>query len=42
MLVTEFFEGSKNLGDSEIDDVAIDEGLQLVRTLWDIGPHTAT
>ena len=37
MLVTEFFEGSKNLGDSEIDDVAIDEGLQLVRTLWDIG-----
>jgi hypothetical protein len=37
MLVTEFFEGSKNLGDSQIDDVAIDEGLQLVRTLWDIG-----
>ncbi len=37
MLVTEFFEGSKNLGDSEIDDVAIDEGLQLIRTLWDIG-----
>jgi hypothetical protein len=37
MLGTEFFEGSKNLGDSEIDDVAIDEGLQLVRTLWDIG-----
>ena len=37
MLVTEFFEGSKNLGDSQIDDVAIDEGLQLIRTLWDIG-----
>ena len=37
MLVTQFFEGSKNLGDSDIDDVAIDEGLQLVRTLWDIG-----
>jgi hypothetical protein len=37
MLVTEFFEGSKNLGDSEIDDVVIDEGLQLVRTFWDIG-----
>ena len=29
MLVTEFFEGSKNLGDSEIDDAVIDEGLQL-------------
>ena len=37
MLVTEFFEGSKNLGDSDIDDVAIDEGLRLVRTLWDVG-----
>jgi serine/threonine protein kinase len=37
MLVTEFFEGSKNLGDSEIDDTVIDEGLQLVRTFWDIG-----
>ena len=37
MLVTEFFEGSKNLGDSEIDDTVIDEGLQLIRTFWDIG-----
>lgn len=37
MLVTEFFEGSKTLGDSEIDDEVIDEGLQLVRTLWDAG-----
>ena len=37
MLVTEFFEDSKNLGDSEIDDTVIDEGLQLVRTFWDIG-----
>jgi len=37
MLVTEFFEGSKNLGDSEVDDAVIDEGLQLIRTFWDIG-----
>ena len=37
MLVTEFFEDSKNLGDSEIDDAVIDEGLQLIRTFWDIG-----
>jgi membrane-associated phospholipid phosphatase len=37
MLVTEFFEGSKNLGDSEIDDVVIDEGLRLIRQFWDIG-----
>lgn len=37
MLVTEFFEGSKNLGESEIDDVVIDEGLHLIRQFWDIG-----
>lgn len=37
MLVTEFFEDSKNLGDSEIDDVVIDEGLHLIRQFWDIG-----
>lgn len=37
MLVTEFFEDSKNLGDSQIDDVVIDEGLHLIRQFWDIG-----
>jgi hypothetical protein len=37
MLVTEFFEHARNLGDSEIDDVVIDEGLGMVRTFWDIG-----
>jgi hypothetical protein len=37
MLVTEFFEGSKNLGDSEIDDAVIDQGLGLIRRFWDIG-----
>jgi len=37
MLVTEFFEGSKDLGDSEIDDTVIDEGIGLVRTFWDAG-----
>jgi hypothetical protein len=37
MLVTEFFEGARTLGDSEIDDTVIDEGLQLVRTFWDRG-----
>jgi tRNA A-37 threonylcarbamoyl transferase component Bud32 len=37
MLVTEFFEGSKTLGESEIDTTVIDEGLQLVRTMWDQG-----
>lgn len=37
MLVTEFFEDSSNLGDSQIDDVVIDEGLQLIRRFWDVG-----
>jgi hypothetical protein len=37
MLVMEFFENARNLGDSEIDDTVIDEGLGMVRTFWDIG-----
>jgi hypothetical protein len=37
MLVTEFFENARNLGDSQIDDQVIDEGLAVVRTFWDIG-----
>ncbi len=37
MLVTEFFEDSKNLGDSQVDGRIIDEGLALVRQFWDIG-----
>ena len=37
MLVTEFFENARNLGDSQVDDVVIDEGLAMVRTFWDIG-----
>ena len=37
MLVTEFFENATNLGDAQVDDVVIDEGLAMVRTFWDIG-----
>jgi hypothetical protein len=37
MLVTEFFEQARNLGDADIDDTVIDEGLTMVRTFWDIG-----
>ena len=37
MLVTEFFEGGRNLSDSDVDDTVIDEGLDLVRHLWDAG-----
>jgi hypothetical protein len=37
MLVTEFFENAKTLGDSDVDEVVIDEGMDLVRRLWDLG-----
>jgi tRNA A-37 threonylcarbamoyl transferase component Bud32 len=37
MLVTEFFEDAKTLNESEVTDAVIDDGLTLVRALWDAG-----
>ena len=37
MLVTEFMDGAEEIGDADIDDQIIDEGLALVRRLWDAG-----
>jgi len=37
MNVTEFFAGAVELGDADIDDAVIDQGLLLVRKLWDAG-----
>ena len=37
LLVTEFFDGAKEIGDAEVDDDIIDEGLPLIRQLWDAG-----
>jgi tRNA A-37 threonylcarbamoyl transferase component Bud32 len=37
MIVTEFFSGAVELGDADIDDDVIDQGLLLVRRLWDAG-----
>jgi membrane-associated phospholipid phosphatase/tRNA A-37 threonylcarbamoyl transferase component Bud32 len=37
MLVTEFFAGAAEIGDADVDDGVIDQGLLLVRTLWDAG-----
>ena len=37
MLVTQFFEGGRNLSDSDVDDTVIDDGLDLVRRLWHAG-----
>jgi tRNA A-37 threonylcarbamoyl transferase component Bud32 len=37
LLVTEFFDGAVEIGDAPVDDGVIDQGLALVRTLWDAG-----
>src|SRR4029453_6023113 len=37
LLVTEFFEGASELGEAEVDDVVIDDGLRIIRGLWDAG-----
>ena len=37
LLVTEFLEGAVELGEAEVDDALIDEGLRLIRTLWNAG-----
>jgi membrane-associated phospholipid phosphatase len=37
LLVTEFFSGAVELGHADIDDGIIDQGLLLIRKLWDAG-----
>jgi tRNA A-37 threonylcarbamoyl transferase component Bud32/membrane-associated phospholipid phosphatase len=37
MIVMEFFDGAMEIGDVIIDDQVIDEGLLIVRRLWDAG-----
>ncbi|HEV7654837.1 MAG TPA: hypothetical protein VGP36_08895 [Mycobacteriales bacterium] len=37
LLVTEFFAGSKEIGDVDVDDSLIDQGLLIVRQLWETG-----
>jgi tRNA A-37 threonylcarbamoyl transferase component Bud32/membrane-associated phospholipid phosphatase len=37
VLVTEFIAGAKEAGEAEIDDSLIDQGLLMVRRMWDIG-----
>jgi membrane-associated phospholipid phosphatase/tRNA A-37 threonylcarbamoyl transferase component Bud32 len=37
MIVMEFFDGAVEIGDSEIDDGVIDQGLGMVRRMWDEG-----
>ena len=37
LLVTEYFDGAVEIGDADVDDAVIDQGLALIRTLWDAG-----
>jgi membrane-associated phospholipid phosphatase len=37
MLVTEFFKDAVEIGEAEVDDAVIDQGLLLIRKLWDAG-----
>jgi tRNA A-37 threonylcarbamoyl transferase component Bud32/membrane-associated phospholipid phosphatase len=37
MLVTEFFSNATTLGEAEVDDAIIDEGMELVQRLWGSG-----
>jgi tRNA A-37 threonylcarbamoyl transferase component Bud32/membrane-associated phospholipid phosphatase len=37
MILMEFFAGAVEIGEAEVDDKVIDEGLLLVRKLWDTG-----
>jgi tRNA A-37 threonylcarbamoyl transferase component Bud32 len=37
LIAMEFFDGAVEINDAEIDDRIIDEGLQLIRKMWDAG-----
>ncbi len=37
LLVTQFFDGALEIGDAEVDDSIIDQGLVVVRRMWDSG-----
>jgi tRNA A-37 threonylcarbamoyl transferase component Bud32/membrane-associated phospholipid phosphatase len=37
MIVMEFFDGAVELGEAEVDDSIIDQGLGMIRRFWDLG-----
>ncbi len=37
LLVTEFLQGATEIGEAEVDDAVIDQGLAVVRRMWEIG-----
>ena len=37
LLVTEFFTGAREIGDVDVDESMIDQGLRIIRQLWEVG-----
>src|SRR3954469_2426810 len=37
LLVTDFVRGAREIGDAEVDEAIIDQGLSVVRRMWEIG-----
>lgn len=37
LLVMEFFDGAREIGEAEVDDEVIDQGLRVVRRMWEAG-----
>ena len=37
LVATEYFDGAVEIGDADVDDQLIDQGLLLIRSLWDAG-----
>ncbi|HZH20877.1 MAG TPA: phosphatase PAP2 family protein [Geodermatophilus sp.] len=37
LLVTEFLAGAREIGEAEVDDAVVDQGLSVVRRMWEIG-----
>jgi tRNA A-37 threonylcarbamoyl transferase component Bud32/membrane-associated phospholipid phosphatase len=37
VMVTEFFDAATEIGEAEVDDAVIDQGLSVVRRMWEIG-----
>jgi membrane-associated phospholipid phosphatase/tRNA A-37 threonylcarbamoyl transferase component Bud32 len=37
IVVTEFFDGAVEISDAEVDEAIIDDGLRIIRRLWDAG-----
>jgi tRNA A-37 threonylcarbamoyl transferase component Bud32 len=37
MVVTEFLDGAREIGEAEVDDAIIDQGLAIIRRLWEAG-----